>query len=149
MLTDRINDFLNEKDLAIVGLSTDTKAFSRAVEKELLEHEHRVYGVNPKFALTDNYFPKLADLPQHVKSVIIMTPKEQTMQAVQEAIDNNLENFWIYQGSDTPEVLNLLKSRNKNFISGRCVLMYLSPVKGIHKFHSIIHNILRIDKNKV
>ncbi|MBE2189478.1 MAG: CoA-binding protein [Desulfobulbaceae bacterium] len=149
MLTDRINDFLNEKDVAIVGLSTDTKAFSRAVEKELLEHEHRVYGVNPKFVVKDNYYPKLADLPQQVKSVIIMTPKGQTLQAVQEAIDNNLEKIWIYQGSDTPEVLNLLESRNKKFIHGRCVLMYLPQVKGIHKFHSVIHNILRIDKNKV
>ncbi|PKL86494.1 MAG: hypothetical protein CVV22_03205 [Ignavibacteriae bacterium HGW-Ignavibacteriae-1] len=148
MLTDRINDFLNEKELAIVGLSTDKKAFSREIEKELLALEHRVYGINPKFTKDDNYFPSVADLPPQVKSVVIMTPKEQTMQAVQDALDKDLENFWIYQGSDTPEVLDLLKSRNKNFISGRCVLMYLPSVSGIHKFHSAIHNILRIDKNK-
>lgn len=149
MLTDRISDFLNTKDLAIVGLSTDDKAFSRAVEKELKEHDYNIYGVNPKFEKSDYCFTTIADLPEHVKSALFMTPKELTLDAVRNAIDNNFDKFWIYQGCDTPEVISLLQSKNKEFVHGRCVLMYLQPVKGIHKIHSVIHNILRIDKNKV
>lgn len=146
MIPENVRLFLSEKEIVIAGLSSDNNSTSHMVEQALLERNHIVHGVNPKFENTHYRYNNISQLPGHLKAIIIMTPKEHVIQTINEAIMQGFEKFWLYLGVSSVEAEKLLRSENKIYVPNRCVLMYLHPVKGIHKFHSFIHNLFNFDK---
>lgn len=146
MIPENVRLFLNEKEIAVAGLSTDKNSTSYMVEQALLERNHIVHGINPKFETGGNRYSEISELPDHLKAIIIMTPKEQVVRTINEAIMKGIEKFWLYLGVSSVEAEKLLRAENKIYVPNRCVLMYLHPVKGIHKFHSFVHNLFNLDK---
>jgi predicted CoA-binding protein len=60
---------------------------------------------------------------------------------VQEAVAKGVDHLWIQQMSETPEVMDFLKDKKVTLITRECILMWIEPVKSIHKFHRCIRKI--------
>jgi uncharacterized protein len=132
----QIEDFLAAQPVALVGVSRNPKKFGQMAFRELKEKGLNVIPVNPSATeiLGTKVYPGIPSLPSDVKGVIIMTKKEQTLDAVKAARQKGINNIWIQQFAETKEVLKELEGSQVNYITGECILMHYKP-NGFHKFH--------------
>lgn len=132
----QIEDFLANDPIAAAGVSRNPKKFGYSVFKELRQKGLNLIPINPNTDVIDGVHTvsSVANLPENVKALYIVTGKANTLGVVQEAKAKGIQHIWIQQTSDTPEALNELKNTNINVISKECILMHHQP-HSIHKFH--------------
>jgi predicted CoA-binding protein len=135
----QIEKFLASQPVALIGVSRNPQKFGQAAFKELKENGMNIIPVNPytNEILGVKTFPDIKSLPETVKSIIIMTKKDQSAKVVTEAKEKGIEHIWFQQKSDTPEAVLELKGSNINYITGECILMHYKP-HSVHKFHGSI-----------
>lgn len=131
-----IQSFLNSGPVAVAGVSRDKKKFGRMVFDELRAKGYSLVPINPNIESIDEApcYPDVAGLPEDVRNLLIITPKEYTSALIQQAIVRGMERVWIQQASDTPEALRLADEAGLKLIAGRCIYMFAKP-SGIHRFH--------------
>jgi uncharacterized protein len=135
-----IESFLATRKLAIAGVSRNEKKFGFHVFKHLREKGFEVYPINPAADEIAGVpcFRSVGALPLNVHNLLVVTPKKETKEVVAEAIAKGIDNIWIQQMSDTPEALELARSRPVNLVAGECIFMHVNPVTSIHKFHRAV-----------
>ena len=134
-----IDNFLEPKKMAMAGVSRNTKKFGYAVFKELKDQGYQVFPVNPNADSIEGEkcYHQVSELPEEVDRLFIITPKEETYNAVKQAIDKGIKKIWIQQMAHTDEAVKLAKENQIELIQKECMFMFANP-KGIHKFHSSI-----------
>ena len=134
-----INDFLEPKQIALIGLSRDPKKFSRAVFKELRAKGYDIYPVNPNMDDAEGVkcYHNIADLPEDVKHALFMTPKSNTAGAVENAVHHGFTHIWLQQGAETKEAIEIARQNGVKLVSGACIMMHANP-SGVHKFHRFL-----------
>ena len=132
-----IQEFINCKRLAIVGVSRNSRKFGNAAYKELLERGYEVFAVHPeeKEIAGVACFPNLTSLKGRVDGVVVSIPSKHVIPVLEEAASMNLKNVWLHQGAESKEVIATAERLGLNFVSGKCILMYALPVKSIHRIH--------------
>ncbi len=132
----QIDQFLASGPIAMAGVSRNPKKFGRMAFDDLSRKGLKIIPINPNIENIDGVtcYPDVNHLPKGVQSIIIITPKNQTLQVVQDAVAHGIRNIWIQQSSDTPESLAFLKGKEVNLITKQCILMHHEP-DGFHKFH--------------
>ena len=132
-----IESFLSSKKIAIAGVSRNSRKFGYTVFKELSQKGFDVYPINPNTNSLGGTpcFQSVSALPSDVKNLLILTPKDQTNGLIREAVSTGISGIWIQQMSETPEAIQFAEENKVNLISKQCILMWLEPVKSIHKFH--------------
>jgi len=138
-----IEQFLEGRKLAIAGVSRDPKKFGHVVYLDLKKKGFEIYPVNPETDTIEGQpcFHSVSALPGDVKNLLVITPKNNTLEVVKEAMDKGFDNIWIQQMSDTREALDYLKDKPVNLVSKQCILMWTEPVSGFHKFHKTMKKI--------
>jgi hypothetical protein len=134
-----INEFLQPKKFAFIGLSRDPKKFSRAVFKELLVRGYDMYPVNPNMDDVEGVrcYHDVSDLPESVRHGLLMTPKSNTAGAVENAIHHGFTHIWIQQGAESKEAVEIAKQNGIQLVHGTCIMMHANP-SGVHKFHGFL-----------
>jgi hypothetical protein len=132
-----IDRFLSAQKIAIAGVSRDPKKFGFQVFKLFKDRGTEVFPINPEADRIDGTpaFKDVGSLPGNVRHLVILTPKKHTKAVVAEALAKGIDHLWIQQMSDTPEALDLARTKSVTLITGECIYMHAEPVKGIHKFH--------------
>ena len=92
MTTDQL-DFLNSESFAVAGASDNREKYGNIVFRALTEYtsddaRREVYPLNPKLDQVETVqaFASVAELPQPVEALSIVTPPPVTRQVVSEAI---------------------------------------------------------------
>lgn len=139
-----INSFLYPEKLAVAGVSRNSKKFGNIVLKELVDKGFDVYPVNPDADTIRGHrcYHSVIDLPDDVKHLLIVTPKNQTQAVAEDAVRKGIKMVWIQQMSDTPEAIKTLTDAGIPHITGKCILMFADPVKGPHQFHRFLVKIV-------
>lgn len=132
-----IQKFLDPKKIAIAGVSRNPKKFGGAVFKELKEKGYELYPVNPNAEEIQGVkcYSDVSNLPENVKHLFIVTPRQETAAIANAAVKKGMEMVWIQQKSDTPEAVKTIEDAGIPLIYKRCILMFADPVKGPHGFH--------------
>jgi predicted CoA-binding protein len=132
-----IKDFLETKKMAIAGASRNPKKFGGIVLAGLKKKGFELYPVHPEANEIEGIpcYRSVDDLPSGVDRLYIVTPPDQTNGIVQQAVKRGISRIWIQQKSETKEALEMVKDQNIPVITGRCIMMFLEPVGGIHGFH--------------
>ncbi len=132
-----IQKFLEPKKLALAGASRNPKKFGGTVLKELIEKGFEVFPVNPNATEIQGQkcYPSVADLPEDVTHLLVVTPKNETAPVAEEAVKKGMKMIWIQQMSDTSEAINTINDAGITLITKKCILMFAGPVEGPHKFH--------------
>jgi uncharacterized protein len=135
----QIEDFMAAEPVAMIGVSRNPKKFGQMAFKELKEKGLQIIPVNPATGeiLGVKAYPDINALPPEVKSIIIMTKKDQTLGIVRDAKAKGIRNIWIQQMADSKEALKELEGSGINYITGECILMHYKP-HSIHKFHKAL-----------
>ena len=135
-----IERFLAAKKMAIAGVSKDPKKFGHVVYQELKERGYEVYPINPTTDSMDGIpcYSSVGALPAGIDHLLVLTRKPQTPGVIKDAVERGIKNIWIQQMSETPETLALINDKDINFIHKQCILMFVEPVAGVHKFHRVV-----------
>jgi predicted CoA-binding protein len=137
-----ISRFLSLGKYAIVGVSRDPKKFGQVMFKDLRKKGMDVVPVNPEADTIDGEkcYRSVSELPQDVRGVIFMTPREATLSAAREVIAHGIKDLWIQQGAETKEIIAELEKEDVNLIHNQCIMMFWKP-SGIHSFHRFLKKI--------
>jgi predicted CoA-binding protein len=132
-----IQDFINGKRIAVVGVSRDKEKFGNTAFAELAARGYQVFAVHPtaqEIANTPCY-PNLAALRGQVDGALVIVSPQQAVPVLREAAAIGLKNVWLQQGAESPEAFALARDLGLNLVAKRCVLMYAPPVRSFHAWH--------------
>ncbi len=137
-----VDRFLRGHRFALIGASEAPSAFSSTVISELERHGYDVVPVNPRRPLIDGRIPSHAsvhDIEGTIDGAIVMVPSEAAEQAVQECIAAGITQVWLFrgvgQGAYSDAAAQICRDHGVGLVSGACPLMFLEPVRGVHRLH--------------
>jgi uncharacterized protein len=132
-----VDDFLNQKKLAVVGVSRKKSKFGNVIYRELKKRGYKVYPINPATESIegDTCYNDLKSLPEKVDGAVLVVPPAVTDTVVKDAIDAGISRLWMQQGSQSPSAVDLCNQNDINVVQNECILMFADPVNSIHKFH--------------
>lgn len=138
-----ITDFFENKELALVGVSSKKEKFGNTLFKELKKKDYTVYPIHPSMKDFEGRkcYNSVAELPDHVNTIVINTKPENTLKILPELEAKGIKNVWLQQGSENPACLDEAEKLGLNFISKECLLMFLEPVGTLHKIHRGINKL--------
>lgn len=139
-----VTDFLNNKSIAVVGVSRDKKKFGYAVYKHLKERNYKIFPVNPNINKidSDKCYPNLSSVKEKIDGVVLIVPPKVSEKAANEANDLGIKSIWFQQGSSSEAAIKFCEERGMSVVSGECILMFTEPVESIHKFHRWIWKLI-------
>ena len=134
-MDESIAGFIDAKHIAVVGVSK--RKFGGTIYRTLKQRGYQVYPVHPQTETFDGdrCSAGLADLPDEVAAAVIAVKPAQAEGVVDDAKAAGITTLWFQQGADFSKAIAHADALGIQTISGKCILMYASPVTGIHAVH--------------
>jgi len=136
MVDDQIEAFLAGNPHAVVGASRDRDKYGNKVLRSYQQAGLRVFAVNPRFGDGDEIEGaeargRLADLPEAVHGISIITPPAVTERIVEEAVALGIAHIWMQPGAESPVAIERAEAAGISVIAGgACVLVRLGFPRG-------------------
>ena len=132
-----IQDFINGKRIAVVGVSRNKEKFGNMAFTELSARGYQVFAVHPtaQEIAGARCYPSLTALRGQVDGALVVVPPQQAAPVLREAASIGLRNVWLQQGAESPEVVALARDLGLYLVARKCVLMYAPPVRSFHGAH--------------
>lgn len=137
-----VDRFLRGQRFALIGASEADGAFSTTVMVALEKHGYEVVPVNPRQPLIDGRLQShtsVRDIEGTVDGAIIMVPSAAAEQAVRECIEAGITQVWLFrgvgQGACSDAAAQMCRDHGVGLVNGACPLMFLEPIRGVHRFH--------------
>ncbi|MCL6495461.1 MAG: CoA-binding protein [Ignavibacterium sp.] len=139
-----IDNFLEQKNIAVIGVSSKGKGFGVAIYSHLKNNGYNVYGVNNNGGKigNENLYKSLSEIPHKIESVITVVPPRETEKIVREIDSLGINQVWMQQGSESKSAIEFCVSKGMNVITSECIMMFAEPVRSIHSFHRWINKFL-------
>ena len=134
-MRDRIDDFVAQKKLAVVGVSRQGRGFGAMAFKELRGRGYEVYAVNASAKQGQDLFPNLKALPTPVEGVVCIVRPKQTEAVVRECAEAGVRRVWMQQGSESEAAIKFCEENGIAAVHHACILMFAPPVGSFHKLH--------------
>ena len=139
-----IQDFLAQKRIAVVGVSHDTKNFSRGLFRTLRERGYDAIAVNPEVGSIDDApcFASLEDINPPVDGVLAMTSPAVTDEIVRQCAHLGIPRVWMYRaggnGAVSPQAVEFCEEHGIKVVPGECLYMFLPQSGWFHRFHGFV-----------
>lgn len=136
-----IGDFLAQKRIAIVGVSSNPKNFSRALFREFIRRGYDVVPVHPRAAEIEGRraFPRVQRIDPPVDGVLVMTPTQAALQVVRDCAEAGVPRVWLYRavgkGAVSREAVQFCQSGGIRVVPGYCPFLFWPDSGLIHKVH--------------
>ena len=132
-----VDDFLDKKNIAVVGVSRKKGNFGNTIFNELKKKGYNTFAVNPSMEQFEGEkcYARLDDLKDQIDSVITVIPGNKTEAVVKEAHQIGVKHIWMQQGSESEKAIEYCRDHGIHAIFNECIFMFLEPVKSIHGFH--------------
>ncbi len=139
-MDDTIREFMNAEHIAVVGASANKKKFGRYIYDTLKSRVRNVYAVNRKAESIDEdrAYASLEELPEDVESAVVAVQPESALEVVEQAGRSGITRLWFQRGADFTAAIEAAQKKGIDTVSGKCILMYLAPVTGIHRVHRFL-----------
>jgi predicted CoA-binding protein len=136
MSRDAIEAFLDGRPHAVVGASRSRAKYGNKCLRCYLQNDMPVYAVNPNCPRGQSIegqtvYATLADLPEAVHGVSIITPPHVTERIVEQAIDLGIEHLWMQPGAESVAAVERARAAGLSVIAGgACLLVVLGFREG-------------------
>ena len=134
-----VAEFLAAKNIAVAGVSRDSRQPANAIFRRLAETGHAALAINPKAGEVEGQhsYPDLKSVPGPIDAVMIVTHPAVSADVVRQAAERGIGLVWFHRsfgtGSVSPEALGECAARGVRPIVGGCPLMYCGSVDVAHK----------------
>ena len=129
----KINDFLAQKRIAVVGVSRNRSNHpaGNLIYRRLRDTGHDVFPVNPHMQTFEGgrCYPDLKSIPGGVDGVVIITRPETTARIVRECRDAGVRRVWMHSSgakgtSVSNDAVEFCLRHDISVIAGACPMMY-------------------------
>ena len=143
-----IHDFLNQKRLALVGVSSKEKDFTRALFREFLKRGYDAVPVNPNASEMEGRrcFSRVQDIAPPVDGALIMTPPKVTESVVLDCDAAGIRRIWLYraggEGAVSKTAVGYCKAHRISVVPGYCPFMFWKDAAFFHRMHGFFLKIV-------
>jgi predicted CoA-binding protein len=139
-----VKDFLDQKTLAVVGVSRNGQKFGNTAYNELKTKGYRVIPINPQAEVIegDLCYPSLSAVPDPVDGVLIVVPPAETEKVVREAEAAGIPRVWMQQGAESQAAIEFCEEEGIKVVHGECILMFAEPTAFGHRLHRWVWGLL-------
>jgi uncharacterized protein len=124
--TSDIRKILEQKNIAVVGMSKNEGKPAHFVPKYLIEHGYNVIPVNPTITevLGRKSYPSIADIPDNVDVVDVFRRSEDVPPVVNDAINKKgIKVIWMQSGIYNEEAERKAKENGIDVVFNRCMMV--------------------------
>jgi predicted CoA-binding protein len=138
-LDEAVGNFLDQRRIAIAGVSRSGKEAANAVYRKLKGAGYAVFPVNPAAEEVegDVCYPNVASIPDGVGAVFVATHPDVTGDVVRECVELGIHHIWMHRsfgrGSVADEAVEYGRAHGVSVIPGGCPMMHVEPVDVGHK----------------
>lgn len=121
-----IQEFVNERLWAVVGVSTDPRKFGNIIFRDMRRAGYEVYGVHPSGESVDGQTisRSLEELPVRPAVVDIVVPPPVTEEVVRACLALGLERVWMQPGAASAEAVAFCEENGIKVIAfGPCAMV--------------------------
>ncbi|MFO1054319.1 MAG: CoA-binding protein [Planctomycetota bacterium] len=125
---DAIEDFLAGQRIGVVGASRDPEKYGHKVLVDLLRHGYDAIPVHPRETELEGRacVASVAELPDDVERLSIITPPKITEAVVEQAIAKGIRILWMQPGAESAAAISRAREAGLTVIAeGPCVLVAL------------------------
>jgi uncharacterized protein len=136
-----VRDFLNQRRIALVGVSHDPKDFSRMLFREMCNRGYDMIPVNPAASELDSRrcFHRVQEINPPPEGVLVMTPPQDTERVVRDCAEAGIRRVWMHrgggQGAVSKEAVDLCHQKGIGLVEGYCPFMFLPGTPFFHRVH--------------
>ena len=143
-MNQNIQDFVDSKRIAVVGVSRSKEKFGNSIYAELKARGYQVSMVHPEAAEIngERCYPNLAALQGSIDGVVICVTPHKAVNALREAAQAGVTKIWLQQGAESAAVLATARELGVEPVAGKCILMYAQPVTGFHRWHRAFNKLI-------
>lgn len=149
-----VQDFLNQKTIAVVGISDKRDTGCNLAYNKFKENGYKAYPVNPHITSFkgDTCYADLKSIPDKVDAVFILASPKVTDQIVQQCVDLGIKHVWMHcmmgtrpglaagMTSVSPSAVEMCRTNGIAVIPGACPNQFLKPDFG----HSAMRGLWRL-----
>ncbi len=142
-----IREFLAQGRIAVIGVSRNSKDFSRALFKELVARGYETVAVNPNATEIDGSAccPHIADVKPAPGAALVMTSHAKTDDLLRDCAKAGIHHVWIYgyggRSKVSPIAISELRNAGVKVINGECPFMFLKGSGAVHSFHGFVRKV--------
>ncbi len=139
-----VEDFVSQRTLAVVGVSSSGKKFGNAACRDFRAKGYRMIPVHPIAESIDGErcYASLSELPEPVGGVLIVVPPAETEKVVREAAEAGIRRIWMQQGAQSAAAIQFCEDQGLSVVHNECILMFAEPVRGGHRLHRFVWRVL-------
>jgi len=132
-------EFLDQKTLAVAGVSRSGAAVGNGILKKLKDSGYTVYITHPEAEEIDGEpcYRSVADMPAVPDGMVITTTPEAARAIVEDCASAGVARVWMHRsfgnGSFSDEAAAVGKEKGMTVIEGGCPMMFCEPVDLAHK----------------
>lgn len=140
-LNDLVQDFLEQKKIAVVGVSDKRDTGCNLAYRKFKAAGYTVSAVNPRITSFegDPCYPELKSIPEKPDGVFILTNPKISEQIVQQCADLGIQRVWMHclmgtkpglaasMTSVSPEAVRICRENGITVIPGACPNQFLKP----------------------
>ena len=131
---ERVQDFLDQKRIAVSGLSRTKDSGAGAIYLKLRNHGYQVFAVHPSAEVLhgDPCYANLSAIPEGVDAVFIMNSLDITEEIVDEALSLGIKHVWMHNNTIMPSSVSeaaaaRCREAGVNVITVGCPMMVIEP----------------------
>lgn len=139
-----IDDFLQQRRLAVVGVSRDPKNFANTLFRELRQRDYDVVPVNPNAKELEGLpcFRRVQDIRPAVDGALLLTAPEVTNQVVRDCAEAGISRLWLHrgggQGAVSQTAIDYCSGNGISVVAGHCPFMFLPDTGFGHRLHGFV-----------
>lgn len=142
-----VEDFLDQKVIAVVGVSDKRETGANLNYKTFKKRGYKVYAVNPRISTYDGApcYPDLKSIPEKPDAVFMLTSPRVTEQVVRQCVELGIDHVWMHcqmgtkpglsarTTSVSPSAVEMCRQNGIAVIPGSCPAQFLGSDIG-HTF---------------
>ncbi len=123
--------FFSSPAYAVVGASENREKYGNIVYRYLRDKQFPVFPVNPHCTTIegDTCYATVGDLPDAVKSVVLVVPPEVTERIVKECNAKGIAAVWMQPGAESSAAIAYATQHGLAEIHDACVMVLLGSVR--------------------
>ena len=136
-MNQQVLEFIQEKNLAIYGVSRSGNKFGNTIANELKQRGYQVSVIHPQADEIngEKCYHSIQEIKDRVNAVLICLPPTKAAEAIREAAQAGIRKIWLQQGANGMETAQAAQEMQVSPITGKCILMYAEPVTAYHRWH--------------
>jgi hypothetical protein len=144
---EQVKDFLGQKRLAFVRVSSQPAEFSRKLFREFRARGYDAIPVHPKATEIDGQkcFARVQDIDPPPDGALLLTAPGITDQVVRDCAEAGIGRVWMYRaggaGAVSADAVAFCAAHGISVVPGECPFMFLPGTPWFHRLHGFVKKI--------